>query len=113
VNGYDYRLTRKVWVDKNLAYMYMAISLSFPQIFMENCYFLDKLLTELSRDVIVINELGLHARSAAKIAEIARKANYNVWIIKDNKMVDASSILDILTLECAKGSQILVSERLY
>ena len=63
-------------------------------------------MTELSRDVIVINELGLHARSAAKIAEIAKKANYNVWIIKDNKMVDASSILDILTLECTKGSKI-------
>ena len=63
-------------------------------------------MTELSRDVIVINELGLHARSAARIAEIARKANYNVWIIKDKKKVDASSILDILTLECAKGSKI-------
>ncbi len=63
-----------------------------------------KLVNELSRDVIVINELGLHARSSAKIAEIARKANYNVWIIKDKKKVDASSIIDILTLECAKGS---------
>jgi phosphocarrier protein HPr len=63
-------------------------------------------VTELSRDVIVVNELGLHARSAARIAEIARKANYNVWIIKDKKMVDASSILDILTLECTKGSKV-------
>jgi len=63
-------------------------------------------VTELSRDVIVINELGLHARSAAKIAEIAKKANYNVWIIKDKKKVDASSILDILALECVKGSKI-------
>lgn len=63
-------------------------------------------MTELSRDVIVINELGLHARSAAKIAEIAKKANYNVWIIKDKKRVDASSILDILTLECTKGSKV-------
>ena len=69
-------------------------------------YFLDKHLNELSRDVIVVNELGLHARSAAKIAEIARKANYNVWIIKDNTIVDASSILDILTLECTKGSKV-------
>lgn len=63
-------------------------------------------MTELSRDIIVINELGLHARSAAKIAEIARKANFKVWIIKGNKTVDASSILDILTLECAKGSKL-------
>ncbi|MDL1964841.1 MAG: HPr family phosphocarrier protein [Deltaproteobacteria bacterium] len=63
-------------------------------------------MTELSRNVIVINELGLHARSAARIAEIARKANYNVWVIKDKKKVDASSILDILTLESPKGSKI-------
>ena len=63
-------------------------------------------VTELLRDVIVINELGLHARSAARIAEIARRANYNVWVIKDKKKVDASSILDILTLESPKGSKI-------
>lgn len=63
-------------------------------------------MTELSRNVIVINELGLHARSASKIAKIASKANYNVWIIKDKNKVDASSILDILTLECGKGSEI-------
>ncbi|MCD4670355.1 MAG: HPr family phosphocarrier protein, partial [Actinomycetia bacterium] len=44
-------------------------------------------MTKLSRNVIVINELGLHARSAARIAEIARKANYNVWVIKDKKKV--------------------------
>ena len=69
-------------------------------------YYSIRLVTELSRDVIVINELGLHARSAARIAEIARKANYNVWIIKDKKKVDASSILDILTLESPKGSKI-------
>ena len=67
-----------------------------------------RLVTELSRDVIIINELGLHARSAAKITKIVRKANYNVWIIKDKKKVDASSILDILTLECVKGSKITV-----
>ena len=65
-----------------------------------------RLVTELSRNVIVINELGLHARSAARIAEIARKANSNVWIIKNKKKVDASSILDILILESTKGSKI-------
>lgn len=69
-------------------------------------YYSIRLVTELSRDVIVINELGLHARSAARIAEIARKANYNVWVIKDKKKVNASSILDILTLESPKGSKI-------
>lgn len=65
-------------------------------------------MTKLSRDVIVINELGLHARSAARIAGIARKANYNVWVIKGKKKVAASSILDILALESPKGSKITV-----
>jgi len=58
--------------------------------------------------VTIVNELGLHARSAAKIAEIARNANSNVWIIKDGKKADASGILEILMLECAKGSVITI-----
>jgi len=63
-------------------------------------------MKEFSRDVYVINELGLHARSAAKIAELAQTAKANVWIIKDGKEADASSIIDILSLACAKGSKI-------
>ena len=60
----------------------------------------------ISKDVIISNELGLHARSAAKIAQIVQKSKAGVWIKKDNEAADASSIVDILTLACAKGSQI-------
>lgn len=62
----------------------------------------------LSRKVTIVNELGLHARSAAKIAEIAKNANSNVWIIKDSEKADASGILEILMLECAIGSVITI-----
>jgi len=61
---------------------------------------------ELSREVVIINELGLHARSAAKISKIARQAVAGVWIIKEAEKVDASSVIDILTLACIKGSRI-------
>ena len=64
---------------------------------------------EFSRDVTIINELGLHARSAAGIAKIARNAKSNVWITKDRKKADAKSIIDILTLVCAQGSKITVT----
>ena len=57
-----------------------------------------------SKDVIVVNELGLHARSAAKIAELAREATSKVWVQKNEERADARSILDILTLACEKGS---------
>jgi len=56
-----------------------------------------------SKDVTVVNELGLHARSAGKIAKLAGDAVSKVWVQKDEERVDAGSILDILTLACEKG----------
>jgi phosphocarrier protein len=61
-----------------------------------------------SKDVTVVNELGLHARSAAKIAELARDATSQVWVQKNEERVDARSILDILTLACEKGSKLTI-----
>ena len=55
------------------------------------------------------NELGLHARSAAQIARIAGNSTANVWLKKDDKKADASSIIDILTLACEKGTKITIS----
>jgi len=59
-----------------------------------------------SKSVIIINELGLHARAAAKIAKLAIQAEGIIWILKDSDKVDASSIIDILTLGCSKGTAI-------
>jgi len=61
-----------------------------------------------SKDAIVVNDLGLHARAAAKIAELARKAVSKVWVQIDEERVDARSILDILTLGCEKGSKLTI-----
>lgn len=63
-------------------------------------------MKELHRHTIIKNELGLHARAAVKIAELTRHAKSTVWIIKDGETVDASDVLDILSLECAKESKI-------
>ena len=54
------------------------------------------------------NELGLHARSAAQIANIAGNSTANVWLKKDDQSADASSIIDILTLACEKGTKITI-----
>ena len=61
---------------------------------------------EFSKEIVIVNELGLHARSAAKIANLAQKAKSTIWVVKDNEKADASSIIDILTLACPKGSKI-------
>ena len=62
----------------------------------------------ISRTTVICNELGLHARSAAKIAEIAGNAVSNIWLVKDDQRADASSIVDILTLACEKGTKIRI-----
>jgi phosphocarrier protein len=69
---------------------------------------MDKSDNELSRDVVIVNELGLHARSAAKIAKHAQTGQSGVWIIKDGVRADASSIIDVLTLACGRGTKITI-----
>jgi phosphocarrier protein HPr len=63
---------------------------------------------DLSREVTIANELGLHARSAAKIAGLANRSKASVWIEKGDEKADASSIVDILTLACEKGTKITI-----
>jgi phosphocarrier protein len=57
-------------------------------------------------DTVVVNELGLHARAAAKVARAAAGARGPVWLVRNGTRVDASSVIDILTLACAKGAEI-------
>ena len=63
---------------------------------------------ELAKQLTIVNELGLHARSAAKIAEVAQNAKHKVWVAYDGERVDAASIIDILTLGATCGSRIEV-----
>lgn len=60
----------------------------------------------LTKTVTIVNELGLHARAAAKVAERAGKARQEIWILRDGRQADATSIIDILTLACSKGCKI-------
>lgn len=64
---------------------------------------------EVTRIVTITNELGMHARVAAKIAELAQQATAKIWITKDNQRVNAASIIDILSLGGTKGSCITLA----
>jgi phosphocarrier protein len=63
---------------------------------------------ELQKTYIISNELGLHARSAAKIVELAGKFDARLYLGKDGSEVDGGSILSILTLACPKGTEVTV-----
>ena len=65
-------------------------------------------MAAVKRKVIVVNDLGMHARPAAKIAGIAAKANADVWLSVNSAKVDATSIIDILTLGAIKGTEVII-----
>ena len=55
----------------------------------------------------IVNDLGLHARSAARIVELAKQYKSRLYLKKDgHEEVDGASILSILTLACPKGTEI-------
>jgi phosphocarrier protein len=62
----------------------------------------------LVRDIRIVNELGMHARVAAKIAKIAQGAKHRVWLAKGGDRADAASVIDLLTLECPQGTAVSV-----
>ncbi|MFO7713763.1 HPr family phosphocarrier protein [Desulfosarcina sp.] len=70
---------------------------------------LDTMRQARSITLKIVNDLGLHARSAAKLAKLAAEAKGGVWIMKNGNTADATSLLDILTLACPKGTEITVS----
>ena len=68
-----------------------------------------RVVASLSRMLMICNELGLHARAAARIAEVAQKARAGIWVSKGGERADATSIIDILTLAGEKGSRIILT----
>ncbi len=56
----------------------------------------------------VVNQLGLHARAAAQLVRMAAKYKSRIILIREDNAViaDAKSILSVLTLAAAKGTEI-------
>ena len=59
-----------------------------------------------SRSVTVANEQGLHMRPAYLFAETAAKFQSQIEVVKDDVRIDGKSVLSILTLGAAKGTQL-------
>lgn len=57
-------------------------------------------------NVHVLNELGLHARPAAVLAQEAQKFRADIQLRMEDQEVDAKSILDILSLAASRGSEL-------
>jgi len=62
---------------------------------------------ELVKNLRIENELGLHARAAAKIVALAGQYKASLFLKKEEQEVEGSSILSILTLACPRGTELV------
>ena len=60
------------------------------------------------RSVIVVNELGMHARAAAKFVHQAVRFEARVRVAARGREVDGKSIMGLLLLAAARGTSITV-----
>ena len=60
----------------------------------------------LQQDVEIINKLGLHARASAKLTQTAGQFQSEIWLTRNNRRVNAKSIMGVMMLAAAKGSTI-------
>jgi phosphocarrier protein len=60
----------------------------------------------LQREAEIINKLGLHARAAAKLTQLAGRFKSNIWLTRIGKRVNAKSIMGVMMLAAAKGTTI-------
>ncbi|WP_242394115.1 HPr family phosphocarrier protein [Anaeromyxobacter oryzisoli] len=66
-------------------------------------------MPHVERSFTIVNQLGLHARAAAQLVQTANRYRSEIHVEKDGMQVNGKSIMGVLTLAAAKGSQITVS----
>ncbi len=63
-------------------------------------------MNAISRDIKIINKLGMHARAAAKLVSVASGFSSQVDIEKSGQRVNGKSIMGVMMLAAGKGSTI-------
>jgi phosphocarrier protein len=57
----------------------------------------------VKKDVVITNNIGLHARPATFFIQKANTFKSSIWLEKDDRKVNAKSLLGVLSLGIAKG----------
>ena len=61
-----------------------------------------------SKEALVSNQVGLHARPATFFIQKANEFKSSIWVEKDNRKVNAKSLLGVLSLGITKGVNITI-----
>ncbi|MEG2248341.1 MAG: HPr family phosphocarrier protein, partial [Akkermansia sp.] len=63
----------------------------------------------VTKELTIINKLGIHARPAAQFVKLASKFDADISVEKDGEEVDGKSIMGLMMLAVGHGSKIIVS----
>ena len=63
-------------------------------------------LQPLTKELVVQNKMGIHARPAAMIVRITNKFKSEVFVEKDDEQVNGKSIMGLMMLAAGKGSKV-------
>jgi phosphocarrier protein len=60
----------------------------------------------LTRELVVQNKMGIHARPAAMVVRVTNKFRAEVFVEKDDEQVNGKSIMGLMMLAAGKGSKV-------
>ena len=60
----------------------------------------------ISKQLEIINKLGLHARASTKLTQTASKYASEIWLERNGRRVNAKSIMGVMMLAAAKGAMV-------
>jgi phosphocarrier protein HPr len=63
----------------------------------------------VSRELLIINKRGLHARASAKFVQTVERFNADVWVTRGSETVGGTSIMGLMMLAAGPGTTITVS----
>ena len=63
----------------------------------------------MTRECVIRNRLGLHARAAAKFVHTATRYTSQIRVGRDGKLMDGKSIMGILLLAAAAGTSVIIT----
>ncbi len=60
----------------------------------------------VTKELVVQNKMGIHARPAAMIVRVTNKFKADVFVEKDEEQVNGKSIMGLMMLAAGKGSKV-------
>ena len=60
------------------------------------------------QDIVVSNQLGLHARASAKLVQLVQGFKSSVWLVDRSREINAKSIMGVMMLAAGQGTPLTV-----